>query len=256
MVAVTEELPTPKRKYFTTPLQTSDVEILEARSIVGRIYRRGGDHPTTWDKFRNYGAIPGTGRFDHHPLPAHRDHNRHAVLYGSLDDRECSILTTCLLECFPEWVNRSMGQPHFVIFQLTRPVYLLNLRSRWLKRCGGNGAIFDGDHVMSERWSREIYLHYRNRNGRLIDSSGVEQNITLDGLYYRSSSEVPGATCIALYETAKSAIPTNPLTDIPLSDSSLDNTLDSVCPPVGLKVAPLALKRSGPRSVRPPLPTR
>jgi hypothetical protein len=205
---------------------------------MGRIHRRAGSHPTAWDIFRTYGAIPGVGRFDHHPPPTHLDHPRRAVLYGAFDDPRCTSFMTCVLECFQNLpVNRWLYEPHFVTFEFTRRVHLLDLSSRWLSRSGGNGAIFSGDHVMSERWSREIYRHYRGCNGQLLDEAAGLRDLELDGLYYRSSSAAPGATCVVLYERARDALPVAPSRDLALSDPAFNDELERGHRELGLRLA-------------------
>ena len=70
-----------------------DVTVLRAGTLLWRIYRRAGAHPTDWNEFRHWGPA-ATCRFDPHTEPP-REQAR-GVLYAGLR------VDTCFAEVFQE----------------------------------------------------------------------------------------------------------------------------------------------------------
>ncbi|MEE9281247.1 MAG: RES family NAD+ phosphorylase [Myxococcota bacterium] len=174
----------------------ADIHHLPARTRVWRIYFRGGRQPTSWDEFRHFG--PTSARFDHHLEPA-RVQER-GVLYAA------PLGPTCLAEVYQDarTVDLRAGDPWLVEFELTRIVPLLDLTSLWVTRAGASGAMDSGPRPRARRWSRVIY----------------EACPDIEGLLYRSSMD-PQGVALALYERAKSAVPSRPETHRALADPVL-----------------------------------
>ena len=96
---------TPDREYLRR-LPPSLIS-LPTRTLLHRIYRRGGDHPTEWPDFRYFG--PTIARFDHQERDSTgRAHvQTRGILYLALD------VPTALAEAFQKrrTVNRTHLQP-------------------------------------------------------------------------------------------------------------------------------------------------
>src|SRR5262245_59156403 len=97
----------------------ADLTTLASGTRFYRIYFQGGIYPTKWGDLRWIG--PTSARFDHHVLP--RGKQKRGILYAALDG------ATCAAEVFQESriIDTTLGEPHFVAFELTREVVLLNL---------------------------------------------------------------------------------------------------------------------------------
>lgn len=195
---MTEQLPAPDRTRFP-PLQGSDVRLVPAGTLVGRIYSAGGDYPTSWYTFRHWG--PTGARFDPHPEPTEL-HPDHAVMYGaaavpSPAGQIYPVLKTCLAEVYRDRgvVELRRDDPHFALMRFTRELRLLDLGdSDWVTRAGGNAAISSGERARSREWAREINATYADE---------------LDGLIYPSSN-IPPARAVALWLPAEQAVETHP----------------------------------------------
>lgn len=214
---MTERLGPPDTARFPRLVARRDLHIVPASHLLGRIYFAGGDHPAGWDSFRRFG--PTTSRFDHHPPPA-RDHPSRAIAYGAVRttpaDREpVSALETCLLEVFRDTgvVDTHTGSPYFALFRVQRQVRLLDVvDSTWVTLAGGNAAICSGSRARAREWSRAIYGHYR----------------TIDGIFYGGST-LPPARAVALFERARSAMPSRPELNLPLSHPGLGSAVGRAC---------------------------
>jgi len=181
--------------------------VLPAGTLLWRIYRRGGAHPSRWRTFRTYGPL-ATGRFDHHPGPA-ADHGRAgpAVLYVGEHG------PACVAEAFQSnrTIMRRFGAPHLVAFTLRRDVPLLDLCGLWPTRAGASQAIATGPRSSSRAWARAIRAAYPD----------------LEGLRYRSSM-YGGEPVSVLNELARDALRARPDDDIALADPTLTAYLDEV----------------------------
>lgn len=173
-----------------------------------RLYRRGGRHPTLWDRLRDFG--PTAARFDHH-LPPPRLQER-AILYAAGHG------PTALAEAFQDTrtIDRSARDPWLAGFRLHRPVTLLDLTGAWPTRAGASMAIASGPRPRARRWAQAIH----------------QASPDLDGLYYPSSMH-GNLPAVALTERARDAIPPHPEFHRPLADPALLGMLDRVASDLG-----------------------
>lgn len=182
-------------------------EVLEMRTgdMVVRVHPLGGAYPLPWDGFRSFG--PTSSRFDHHPPPP-KVHSRRRIAYGSIGD---DAFTTVIAEYFQDAsggvapIDRHRGTPAVSAFRLAGPIRLLDLRSGWLTRAGGNQAIASGPRWRAREWAQVIHRVHGD----------------IDGLVWASSVWAPGE-CVALWERAQRAMPAEPELHRLLRDPALD----------------------------------
>lgn len=193
-------------KLPATPPSTNELRELGAETrrvstddVLLRIYRRGGEHPTNWDTFRNFGPL--NARFDHHPdSDTPKNHPGHAIYYAA------THLTTCLAEVFQDTrvINTARRVPWLVAFEPSRPLELLDLTGTWPTRAGASMKINTGPRPYARTWSRGFYEAFRS----------------IDGIVYPSSMHA-NEPAVALYERARDTLPEQPLDQRPLRDPAL-----------------------------------
>ena len=141
-----------------------DTKIVEARSVLWRIYFRGGPHPTRWGDFRHVG--PTDARFDHHlgDQPVQQDR---AVMYAAEEP------VTCFAEVFQQSrvINRWHKEPWLVGFEISRPIPLLDLTGPFATRAGASMGLMTGARSVSRNWARAFYETYPDLNGLYYPSS-------------------------------------------------------------------------------------
>lgn len=215
----------------------SEIATLEAGTTLYRIYKRAGEHPTSWPEFRYVGPVP-ENRFDHHldseelakalastPLEATQQELEEAsergflpveqdrgILYASCGD---DAISTCVAEVFKgaQTLNRHRGEPWLAAFSLSRPVTLLSIRGKWTTRAGASTDLnSNGDWLLTQGWSRSIYEAYEEAEGILYASS--------------MNGHEPG---VVLYERAYDALPERPRFNRALADPGLLERLRAVC---------------------------
>jgi hypothetical protein len=203
---VSERLPPPtRRRVAGTAPAAGEVAVLGAGTQVLRVHPLGGRHPSAWDEFRAFG--PTGARFDHHPPPPRRHPNR-AVMYVTVGR---AAFIAAVAEFFQDDggtvapLERTLRRPAATAFTLAAPLRLLDLRSGWVTRAGGNQAIMSGARSRSRAWARAIFAAHRD----------------LDGLLYTSSVWGPG-TCAVLWERAVAAIPAGNDLHRSLADAAMD----------------------------------
>jgi len=176
---------------------------LPAGTWAWRVYRRGGRHPTLWDRLRDFG--PTAARFDHH-LPPPRVQER-AILYAAGHG------PTAIAEAFQDTrlIDRAARDPWLVGFRLARPLTLLDLTGPWPTRAGASMALATGPRPRARRWAQAIYDAYPD----------------LDGLYYPASMH-GNRPALALTDRARPAIPPRPEFHRPLADPALLRMLEKV----------------------------
>ncbi|MGI9286709.1 MAG: RES family NAD+ phosphorylase [Pseudomonadales bacterium] len=173
---------------------------IPAGTVVHRIYRRGGDHPTLWDAFRYFG--PTSARFDHQLRDT--DGKSHVqdrgVIYAATD------IVTALAEVFQQkrTINRELDQPCLVSAALACELSLLDLTDTFAVRVGGSMKLASGATLYSQNWSRAFYECYP----------------TIHGLYYPSS--LSNRPVMALYERA---LPLRPFEEAPRFHRALRDAL-------------------------------
>lgn len=179
----------------------ADRTIAAKGSLLWRVHCRGGAHPARWSQFRSYG--PTDARFDHQ-LPPPRLQDR-AILYAA------AAGPTCLAEVFQSTrtIDCRRDDPWLVAFELRRDVPLLDAAHTWPTRAGASMALATGPRARARRWSQAIYAAYPD----------------LQGIAYPSSMDA-NEPAFALYERARSALPTTPAFHRSLADPWLVRYLD------------------------------
>lgn len=179
-----------------------DLQPLRAGTLLWRVHFRGGGHPGDWNRFRDYGPIPGS-RFDHHEPPPHRQDR--AILYAA------SEITTCLAEIFQDRraIYPLRDDPWLAGFLLARGVKLLDLTGSWPTRAGASMAISTGSRRLARAWSRAIHQAYPD----------------VWGLWYPSSMHA-NRPAVALFERAQTSLPETPLFHRSLADALLAPALE------------------------------
>jgi hypothetical protein len=174
-----------------------EIHVLPAGAVLWRISFRAGAHPSRWNGFRSFG--PTGARFDHQPPPAKR-HRTRAILYASDSG------PTSLAEAFQQTrvIDRFADSPALAAFPLTRDLQLLDLTGAWPTRAGASMAINSGPRATARAWSRAIYAAYP----------------AVEGLRYASAMNA-NQPAFALYERARSSLPTTAALDLPLATPAL-----------------------------------
>jgi hypothetical protein len=182
-------------------------------TLLWRIYRRGGRHPTLWQTFRHFGPL--SARFDHH-LPDAAGEPRiqaRGTLYAA------SEIVTCLAEVYQESraiLRRADDQPWLVGFELAEQLALLDLTGSWPTRAGASMALSSGPRPRARRWSQAIYDAYPEMQG-----------------LWTPSSMYANKPVVSLYERAQPALPSHPRVHRPLNDPALLVGLDRMAGEIG-----------------------
>jgi len=194
-------------------LRRTDLRPIASGTLLWRVYRAGGPHPTPWNELRHYGPAP-TGRFDHQQPPPHDDPAR-GILYVSVGALGA---LGALAEAFQDTrtIDRGRQAPWLVGFQLDGDLPALDLTRLWPTRAGASQAISSGRHATAQAWSRAIYRAYPE----------------VEALLYRSSM-AGGALNLALYERAASRLPRSPAVHLPLTHPGLTLPLSRVAAKLG-----------------------
>ena len=176
-----------------------------------RIYFRGGSHATTWCQFRFFG--PTQARFDHHDPPPRVQAK--GILYAARSPG------TCLAEVFQATrvVDRKARDPWLAIFNLTRPLVLLNLTGTWPTAAGASMALSSGPRPRARRWSQAIYAAYPS----------------VEGLLYCSSMHA-NQPAVALFERAQHALPSAPAFHRALADPGLFLRINAAAAALGYQL--------------------
>lgn len=132
-----------------------------------RIYKRGGEHPTLWNTFRNFVPL---SRFDHHLLDDNGDAHLQdrGVLYAATD------IPTAVAEYFQRnnrRINRFRDKPWLASFRLPGQVQLLNLSDTFCVRVGASMKLMSGPFANAQAWSRGFYEAYPKIDGIFYPSS-------------------------------------------------------------------------------------
>ncbi|WP_258957114.1 RES family NAD+ phosphorylase [Rhodococcus globerulus] len=190
------------------------VTIPTATHHLWRIHATDGAHVLPWNGFRTHGPLL---RFDHHPKPR-GDHPDYGIWYGASSPRGA------LAEVFQgtRVIDRTDRVPYLSAFTLNRPLTLLDLGGfadgTWPTRLGCNHSLDSGPHTQSQAWARTIHRAHPH----------------LDGIAYRG--RFAGERCVALFEPAADAFPTNPALSLPLSHIGLSRRIDSAAVALGYHV--------------------
>jgi len=154
-------------------------KVLGAGTILWRIYFQSGKHPTSWNRFRDFG--PTTARFDHQLAPARRQSRK--ILYAAENG------PTCFAEVFQETrvIDRARSTPWLVAFALGRAVTLLDLTGAWPTRAGASTAI-QGLWYCSSMDANRVAVALYERAGSAVPARPV---------FHRALSDAALATPIA-----------------------------------------------------------
>ncbi|PWJ55097.1 hypothetical protein SAMN06264364_10418 [Quadrisphaera granulorum] len=236
---MSERLPRPQSANFPDLAEPTSgppfVRVLTAGHRVGRIFMKGGPHPSAWRTFRHFG--PTSNRFDHHPPPPGH-HSVRAVQYAApgwtvVNTAGASVtvpmLQVCLLEVYrsTRTVDVVLNEPWYAQYVLDRDVRLLDLSdSDWITRAGGNAAISSGAHGRSREWSRAIYNRY-----------DVQRTGALDGVFYQCSN-LPRARSLMFFESGLSALPATAEVEVPLAHPILRADIERICHEARLALVP------------------
>ena len=191
IAVVSQRLPGPDAARIAATVPGAD-ELVEvpAGTRVLRIHPLAGAHPCAWNDSRFYG--PTSARFDHHPPPPHT-HPTRSVIYGALGDE---AFTAAIAEFFQDDagtvgpIDRVLRAPAATAFTLAAPIRVLDLRTGWVTRAGGNQAIMSGSRSRARDWARAIYRSHTD----------------VQGLMYASSVWGPGL-CVAIWDRGAAGIP-------------------------------------------------
>ncbi len=173
---------------------------IEPNLMLHRIYKRGGNHPTLWKTFRNFGPL---SRFDHHLVNDRGEAHvqERSVFYAATD------IPTALAEYFQgndRRINRFRDQPWLVSFRLAGQVQLLNLSDTFCVRIGASMKLTSGPFTSAQAWSRGFYEAYPEIQGLYYPSSLT--NRPTIAFYDRSSSDTLFPTNTRLHRELKSPL--------------------------------------------------
>lgn len=181
-----------------------EVQSLAKGTVLARAYFAGGDHPTQWNQFRNFG--PSNARYDHHLPDAHGKARvqQRSILYCA------THADTCLAEVFQDTrrIDRFRNAPWLAVFEIAKSCGLLDLAGAFTTRVGASMAINTGNRETARRWAREFYEAYPK----------------LQGIYYASSMHA-NAPIIALNDRAEKVLPEFPKFNRALADDALLDVL-------------------------------
>ena len=140
---------------------------LPAGTLLARIYFAAGPHPSRWNQFRRFG--PTEARWDHHlpdagGRPTEQDR---AVIYCAPD------VNTCAAEVFQSTrrIDRVRNAPVLVVFALSDPVTLLDVRGPFATTIGASTAIHSGPRARTRAWARQLFEAYPSLQGVHYGSS-------------------------------------------------------------------------------------
>ena len=183
--------------------------------LLHRIYKRGGEYPTLWNTFRQFGPL---SRFDHHLANEHDEPflQDRGILYAASD------VPTAIAEFFQRnrrRINRFRHRPWLASFTLPVELQLLDLTDTFCVRVGASMKLMSGPFSHAQRWSQGFYDAYP----------------AIRGLYYASS--LTNRPAIALYERANNndMFPSNTRLHRALADPVLHKPLIIVAQEIGYR---------------------
>jgi hypothetical protein len=185
-----------------------------AGSRVARIYYTRSRHSLRWDEFRHFGPL--NSRWDHQ-LPDGTGapvRQERSIYYAGTDAK------TCLAEFFQHTrrIDRAAQSPWLVVFELARPLELLDLTGDFATRMGASMEIHSGPRARARRWACDLYEAFPD----------------LDGILYASSMN-GGEPALALTDRAekRTVLPQHPLLHRSLADDVLLDSLKDAADRLG-----------------------
>ncbi len=183
-------------------------------SRVARVYYTRSRHSLSWGEFRHFGPL--NSRWDHHVpdstgAPVRQDRS---IYYAAADAK------TCLAEFFQHArrIDRAAQSPWLVVFELARPLELLDLTGDFATRIGASMEIHSGSRARARRWACDLYEAFPD----------------LDGILYASSMN-GGEPALALTDRAekRAVLPEHPLLHRALADDALIDSLKDAADRLG-----------------------
>jgi len=193
---------------------TPAVQTLAPGSRVARVYYTRSRHALSWDGFRHFGPL--NSRWDHHVpdstgAPVLQDRS---IYYAAADAK------TCLAEFFQHTrrIDRAAQAPWLVVFELARPLDLLDLTGDFATRMGASMQVHSGSRPRARRWACGLYEAFPD----------------LDGILYASSMN-GGEPTLALNDRAekRAVLPEHPLLHRSLADDVLIDSLKDAAGSLG-----------------------
>lgn len=179
-----EQLPELTDEFVTT---------LRVGTLLLRAHDRGGDHPREFHEPRHRGPLPDRGRFDHHPPGPPKHHPDHGVIYAACDDPTLpasapavdgagsapdNALDVVVAELAQNDVALLLTPGMtLTIAELTEPLDLLDVRSRWSQITRAGTHLSTAAHHLVHPWARKIrsthpqlhgVLHMPSTGGRAV----------------------------------------------------------------------------------------
>ncbi|MDO8863264.1 hypothetical protein Q6D67_16280 [Haliea sp. E1-2-M8] len=197
---------------------TPVLHTVAAGVTVTRLCFAGGDHPSSWDRFRYFG--PTNSRFDHQ-LPDGQGRayvQDRGIMYLAAGPE---AIPTCLAEVFQatRLIDRHARDPVLAGFALATDLTLLDLTGPFATAMGASMALHAGPRPRARRWAQQLYDAYPN----------------IDGLLY-CASMYGNAPAIALFERGARAIPARPVFHRELRDAVMANILTQTGRLIGYEV--------------------
>ena len=199
-----------------------DLRTLRSGTVLYRVYRTRGAHPSGWDTFRDFG--PTSARFDPH-LPAPHSQDRH-VLYAA------GSIPTAIAEAFGATcvIEPSRDAPFLASFSLSRPLRLLDLASAWPTRAGASQAISSGRKDVAREWARAVFEEY--------DVDGLWYPPSMSGTTRWTGDPRLHGYAVALFGRARSALPPHPRLNMPLDHPAIVSAVAVIAERYGYAVFP------------------
>ena len=143
------------------------IRIVPKQTRLARIYYSRSRYVLRWNEFRHFGPV--NARWDHH-LPDSRGvpkEQARSIYYAATDAQ------TCLAELFQHTrrIDRAFQSPWLVVFELERPLELLDLTGDFATRIGASMKIHSGSRARARGWARHLYDAYPSIQGILYASS-------------------------------------------------------------------------------------
>jgi hypothetical protein len=191
-----------------------EIKTIAAGCRLARIYYSRSRHSLAWNQFRHFGPL--NSRWDHHlpdsaGAPALQERS---VYYAAVDAK------TCLAEFFQytRRIDRAAQAPWLVVFELARPVELLDLSGDFATRIGASMQIHSGSRARARRWACDLYDAFPG----------------IHGIYYASSVN-GGEPALALTDRAEKlgVFPAHPLLHRALADDVLLDALKDAADRLG-----------------------
>lgn len=200
------------------PITLTDKDIAPWTAPLWRITFDGSTTATPWAELREWGPAPDC-RFDPHPPGTPTVHPGCGVLYAAADP------VTTFAEVFNDSgvIDRTDGEPALVSWTPSRPLRLVNLQSRRVRRFFGAAAVqMVNDRDLTQAWARALVAQHGDDVDGILSTSGVDngQVITL----FQRAVDVPSFPASGPNEYS------------PLNSAAADVHIDIAADALGMRV--------------------